>query len=229
MSLRDEGFAIIAGLFNRQHMSSIALELQCSSLQRSRAGCRNAFQLSCVQELANDASVLNLAREVLGSEAKPYRATLFDKSPQSNWLVVWHQDTALPLRRRVDVRGWGPWSVKDGMICAHAPSAALEQILAIRVHLDDSNGDNGPLKVLPRTHILGLLSDDAILDLRSRVPEFECHARVGDVILMRPLLVHSSSKSKTNGAARRVLHIEYSAQSLFPGGLELSACEGIKC
>ena len=30
--------------------------------------------------------------------AQPFRATLFDKSASANWLVVWHQDTALPMR-----------------------------------------------------------------------------------------------------------------------------------
>ena len=102
--------------------------------------------------------MIDLAREVLGPDAFPFRATLFDKSPTANWLVVWHQDTALPLRERIDQPGWGPWSIKEGIDYAHAPATALSQVLALRVSCDDSTVDNGPLRVLPRTHTLGVLS-----------------------------------------------------------------------
>ena len=81
------------------------------------------------------------------------RATLFDKSPDSNWLVVWHQDTALPLVERKDLPGWGPWSTKEGVLYAHAPSQALSQVLALRVHLDDSTSVNGPLRCSPELTI----------------------------------------------------------------------------
>jgi hypothetical protein len=125
------------------------------------------------------------------------------------------------LRGRLDVKGWGPWSVKEGVIYARAPASALEQVLAIRVHLDDSTAENGPLKVLPVTHKLGVLSDDAIHELAERTSPVECHVGSGGLVLMKPLLVHASSKSK-NDAPRRVLHIEWAAEKCFPGGLELS-------
>jgi len=88
----------------------------------------------------------------VGMCARPCRATLFDKSPRSNWLVVWHQDTVLPLRLRHEVPGGGPWSVKSGVLYAHAPAGVLEGIVALRVHLGDSLADKGPLRVLPGTH-----------------------------------------------------------------------------
>lgn len=181
---------------------------------------RNAIQIDAVRSLALGSSLMSFASEGLGDRAIPFRATLFDKSPHSNWLVVWHQDTALPIRERLDANGWGPWSVKEGVLCAHAPASALEQILAIRVHLDDSTAENGPLKILPATHRLGVLSDDAIHELAERTPTTECRVGSGSLVLMKPLIVHASSKSK-NDAPRRVLHIEYSAARRFPGGLEL--------
>jgi ectoine hydroxylase-related dioxygenase (phytanoyl-CoA dioxygenase family) len=147
-----------------------------------------------------------MARKVLGDNAVPFRATLFDKSRRSNWLVVWHQDTALPLRDRRETSGWGPWSVKEGVICAHAPASALEQVLAIRVHLDDSTEENGPLKVLPGTHSMGVLTDDAIHELAMARSAVECTVSAGGVLLMRPLLVHASSKAKTFARPRRALY-----------------------
>src|SRR5205823_4505707 len=153
-----------------------------------------------------------IAQQILGSDALPFRATLFDKSPTANCLVVWHQDTALPFRERREMPGWGPWSVKDGVIYAHAPASALSQVLALRLHLDDSTPENGPLRVLPKTHTLGVLSDDELHDLSTRVAAIDCLVRSGGVLAMRPLIVHASSKSQSH-APRRVLHIEYAASA----------------
>src|SRR5258707_14076007 len=98
-----------------------------------------------VNDLALDPRLVGLARQVLGANAFPFRATLFVKSPTSNWLITWHQDTALPLRQRREADGWSSWSVKNGVIYAHAPASALQQVIALRVHLDDSAEENGPL------------------------------------------------------------------------------------
>jgi hypothetical protein len=219
--LDDQGFEIVPDVIDSGAVSLLIQILSSSSLQRSRAGTRNAFQIDEVRSLALDPSLMTFANEALGDRATPFRATLFDKSPYSNWLVVWPQDTALPLRERRDAPGWGPWSVKEGVICAHAPASALEQVLAIRIHLDDSTAENGPLRVLPATQRLGVLSDDAIHELAERTPVIECRVGSGGLVLMKPLIVHASSKSK-NDAPRRVLHIEYSAAKRFPGGFELS-------
>jgi ectoine hydroxylase-related dioxygenase (phytanoyl-CoA dioxygenase family) len=173
-----------------------------------------------VAELAGGRRLLTLAQNVLGKDAKPFRATLFDKSPGSNWLVVWHQDTSLPLRFRRDVPGWGPWSVKAGVLYARAPTTALEQVVALRVHLDDSVPDNGPLRVLPGTHLMGVLSDTAIQDLAANIRPHECTVPRGGVISMRPLLVHASSKA-ANKSPRRVLHIEYATAFHLGSELEL--------
>ncbi|MGC1645758.1 MAG: phytanoyl-CoA dioxygenase family protein [Candidatus Sulfotelmatobacter sp.] len=160
--------------------------------------------------MAREPQMIELARQVLRSEAFPFRATLFDKSPAANWLVVWHQDTALPLRQRMELPGWGPWSVKEGIDYAHAPSTALSQVLALRVSCDDSSLVNGPLRVLPGTHTLGVLSDDALHDLSTQITPVDCVVPKGGVVAMHPLVVHASSKSQTK-MPRRVLHIEYAA------------------
>jgi len=153
--------------------------------------------------------MLAIARDYLG-EAIPYRATLFDKSAASNWLVTWHQDTALPIVARVNNRHWGPWSVKAGVLCAIAPASALSRIVALRVHLDDSTRDNGPLRVLPGTHLRGVLEDSAVHALAAAIAPVECLTPSGAVVAMRPLIVHASSKA-SGGRPRRVLHIEYTS------------------
>jgi ectoine hydroxylase-related dioxygenase (phytanoyl-CoA dioxygenase family) len=98
-------------------------------------------------------------------------------------------------------------------------------MLAMRVHLDHSNEKNGSLRVLPQTHTLGVLSDDQTHELAKKIPPVDCHVAAGGVLLMKPLLLHSSSKSKSETAHRRVLHIEYAACRSFPYGIELCTFE----
>ena len=167
----------------------------------------------------------SLLRAMSSVETRFRSGQPFDKSFRATWLVAWHQDKTLPVRERRDVKGWGPWWVKEGVICAHAPAYALEQILAIRIHLDPSNEQNGSLRVLPQTHTVGVLSHDETYDLAKRIPPVDCHVAAGGVLLMRPLLVHSSSKARSETAHRRVLHIEYAGCLSFPDSIELCASE----
>jgi len=219
--IEEHGFEILDDYIDGNAVVSLIKAVENSSISRSRAGIRHALEIDAVRSLSFDSRLTQLASTALGGSASPFRATLFEKSPRSNWLVVWHQDTALPLQERSNVAGWGPWSIKEGAICAHAPASALEHILAIRVHLDDSTAENGSLKVLPGTHALGVLSDDTIHELTQRTQSFECHIRSGGLLLMKPLLVHASSKTK-NQSPRRVLHIEYSDVTSFADGLRLA-------
>jgi ectoine hydroxylase-related dioxygenase (phytanoyl-CoA dioxygenase family) len=219
--VEEYGFVVIPGIFEEDRIELLAENLAMSDLRRSRAGVRHALGHPAVASLADDGQLLKVARCILGASAYPFRATMFEKTTEANWLVVWHQDTALPLRRRRETPGWGPWSVKEDVIYAHAPASALSQVLALRVHLDDSTSQNGPLRVLPATHTLGVLSDDAIHQLSQEIVPVECCVPRGGIVAMRPLVVHASSKSQSE-CARRVLHIEYAADTAIAGGLELA-------
>jgi hypothetical protein len=221
VEIERQGFAIIPDVVSEASISVLLERLSGTNLRRSRAGIRHALQHPAVMEIAQDPQLLDIARGTLGSEATPFRATLFDKSPLSNWLVVWHQDTALPLRKRFEAEGWGPWSVKDGILYAHAPASALDRALALRVHLDDSTVENGPLRVLPQTHKLGVLSDNAIHDLASRLKPVDCVVPKRGIVAMRPLIAHASSKSLSD-KARRVLHIEYASSWIIEDCFELA-------
>jgi len=219
--IEENGFAVVPGLFSSDCMDRLLEAVDRLEPRRSRAGIRHALRLAPVAGIARQAQLIGLVREVIGPEAFPFRATLFDKSPVSNWLVVWHQDTALPLREKRETAGWGPWSVKDEILYAHAPASALEQVVALRLHLDDSGADNGPLRVLPGTHDMGVLSDEQLHELSTKIEPVECLTGRGGVLAMRPLIVHASSKSRSE-KPRRVLHIEYSAVRCFEDGLELA-------
>lgn len=218
MTTTDRGFAVEDGIFERAEMTRTMAALMAATLKRTRAGARHVLAVPGVQALADDPRMLAIAARFIGMST-PFRATLFDKSPAANWLVAWHQDTALPLRRRIENPAWGPWSTKGGALYAHAPAWALERVVALRISLDDSTATNGPLRVLPDTHRFGVLTDQHIDRLaRSTVP-VDCVTDAGGVVAMHPLIVHASSKS-SDDRPRRVLHIEYA--SALEAGIDLA-------
>jgi hypothetical protein len=217
----EEGHRIFEAVFSSFEMQQLLAALSTANLTRTKAGARHVLRVPAVRELASDIRMLDLAAGFLGPGAVPFRATLFNKSPGANWLVVWHQDTALPLQRRMESDEWGPWSTKADILYAHAPAWALQRVIALRVSLDDSSANNGPLRVLPDTHRAGLLSDAEIERLARDVEPADCLAPSGGVIAMRPLTVHASSKA-TSDQPRRVLHIEYASAIDLGTGIELA-------
>jgi hypothetical protein len=216
----EAGFGIYPDVLNAGECDGLLALLE-PLVMRSRAGARHLMSTQAeVYRVAEDPRLRALASAFVGLDAQPYRATYFAKSPASNWLVPWHQDTALPLQSRFDAPDWGAWSEKEGILYAHAPAWALEKVIALRIHLDDSFEDNGPLQVIPGSHRFGLLTDDEARQIASDATAKLCTVRRGGVIAMRPLLLHASSKC-LSGRSRRVLHIEYAPSLELAPGIRL--------
>jgi ectoine hydroxylase-related dioxygenase (phytanoyl-CoA dioxygenase family) len=168
--------------------------------------------------LAEGDHIGSFVHQVLGRDAFPIRAILFDKTETANWKVSWHQDLTIAVMERCEESGYGPWSSKHGVVHVQPPAAVLEQMLAVRLHLDESGAGNGPLRVLPGSHRAGKLRDQEIPAWQQRTTEEVCLVPRGGALVMRPLLLHASSPA-TEPHHRRVLHIEYSNCEL-PTGLE---------
>ena len=126
------GFALVPTVLDRSEVLTVASSIEVDSSRRSRAGKRHLMRNGVVNRIAQDPRLVEIASRFLGPDLVPFRATLFDKSVQNNWLIVWHQDTALPLRDRRDAPGWGPWSIEDGITYAHAPVEALSRAVRRR-------------------------------------------------------------------------------------------------
>jgi hypothetical protein len=161
-------------------------------------------------------------RSCLPPHVQPVRAILFDKTPETNWNVAWHQDLTISVRRQADAPGYGPWSVKEGIIHVQPPPPVLETLVTLRLHLDPTPGENGALRVIPGSHRQGRLDARTISELRRATPEHVCEAEAGDVLLMKPLLLHASSASARPGH-RRVLHIEYADPETLHPSLQWAA------
>jgi hypothetical protein len=150
-----------------------------------------------------------------GKRHRLVRAIAFDKTPAANWFVPWHQDRTIAVLHRADVAGFEHWSLKDGMVHVEAPAALLGDMVTLRVHLDDCVESNGPLEVLPGTHRSGKLARPEIARLVRAEGSRACLAERGDVLGMRPLLLHRSQRAAVPGR-RRVLHLEFAATALPP-------------
>lgn len=233
--VEENGFSVLPELLDDSEVSTLlsAVSRVSEGLLRRKGGsvfgARNV--LRSVPELdavARSAKVLAIARRVLGNSALPVKGILFDKSADANWIVPWHQDLTICVKEKVEIDGYGPWSVKAGQVHVQPPVPILEAMLAIRIHLDDCDEQNGPLRVLPATHGLGRLSAEMIAALRAEIRPATCTVKRGGAVLMKPLLLHASSLVATTLAAtslaatsatvaqrhRRVVHVEYAAVNL---------------
>ncbi|PTL76753.1 phytanoyl-CoA dioxygenase family protein [Vitiosangium sp. GDMCC 1.1324] len=217
-----DGFALIPEAVPGADIDALLAALSTPSLGselRRRGGTRDLFEsVSEVRNLARSGAVRTAAEAVLGLGCFAVRALLFDKTPEANWKVIWHQDLTIAVRERCSVEGFGPWSEKAGIPHVQPPTTLLERMVAVRLHLDDCGAENGPVRVLPGSHRAGRLGPEDIASWRERTEPVECLLSRGGLLVMRPLLLHASS-SATAPVHRRVLHLEYAAESL-PDGLE---------
>jgi hypothetical protein len=207
--IETHGFTVVPKVLAPEEVSAWISRLE----PVAGAGRRAMLSESSVAALACSPRLLDLVRPFLPSEPFPVRGIFFDKSPEANWLVPWHQDLTLALQRKEDVEGFGPWSLKDGIPHVQPPVRMLEQMITVRLHLDATDEANGALRVLPGSHSRGRLAADEIQEWRSQVPEVLCRMEAGDALLMRPLLLHASGRSTTD-RHRRILHLEYAAFGL---------------
>jgi ectoine hydroxylase-related dioxygenase (phytanoyl-CoA dioxygenase family) len=223
-AIETSGYAVCSGIFSESDTAGLCKTLidwsasQSNSEARATGGSRISLR-DCPAALkaARKPSLLSQIQSVLGEDAFPVRAILFDKTPDANWKVAWHQDLTIAVEQRHETEGYSGWSEKDGISHVQPPPELLNRMLTARIHFDPCGAENGPLRVIPGSHRNGRLSAAQIQSHRQETPETLCIAGIGDVLFMRPLLLHASSAA-TLPAHRRVLHIEYAAESL-PGGL----------
>jgi ectoine hydroxylase-related dioxygenase (phytanoyl-CoA dioxygenase family) len=145
------------------------------------------------------------------------QCTYFEKTPQHNWLVPLHQDLSIPVAKRIEHLALKGWSFKDGTWFVPAPIHVLDTLIAVRLHLDVCGETDGALRVLAGSHRHGVVDADALEQLKHTATEHLCCVLQGGVLVLKPLLLHASSKS-TGSSLRRVLHWVYAPPSL-PLGL----------
>ena len=209
-TLADNGFEFIDALVDSASTTACAVQL---AEPTKGAGQRHLIEQPAVVALLKNPWVVATIRNALGECAFAYKATLFDKHNERNWLVPWHQDVSIPVAARHDMEDWNGWSVKDGVNYVQPPTTMLSSLVALRVHLDDCNERNGPLRVLAGSHSSGRIQQNEIAALAASFEVRTIVGKAGSALLMRPLLIHASSKAISD-ERRRVLHLEFAACAL---------------
>lgn len=204
MNLDDRGFCTFPCAIPEELLNA----LRDTLFNDHNAGERCLLDHPIVRETA-----LSLKRELceasfLARDAVAIQAIAFNKTATKNWKVAWHQDLMFPFAKRVTSLGFDLPTVKEGIHYARPPQSILEQLLAVRLHLDDCDMTNGPLRISPGTHRYGILKTSEISNIVTRHGEMTALAKKGEALLMRPLTLHASSKA-TEPKHRRILHFVY--------------------
>lgn len=222
----EKGFLILKNVLNEDetshHIKSLSKLKSANGVSKKKDsiyGVRNLLNLSPeVKEFAESEAVRKIVKKFIGKNANPVRAIYFDKTADANWKVPWHQDLTISVEEKIETEGFSAWSLKAGIQHVQPTVEILENILTLRFHLDDADETNGALKVLEGTHKYGRLSADKIKLCKRKTNSCLCVASKGDVLIMKPLLVHSSLAG-SNPKNRRVIHMDFSNVSL-PNGLK---------
>jgi len=215
----EKGFTVIGDVFSESEVEALLAAIEKADTDKPTF--RKTGDLFAIRQFLKEVPqalplvfserLKTIISDLFGEEYFVVKSIYFDKPGASNWFVAYHQDLTISVDRKVDMEGFGPWSVKQNQYAVQPPLAILQNNFTIRIHLDDTDEYNGALRLVPGSHLKGVCRPETI-DWNTEVEE-TCKVAKGGVMLMRPLLLHASSRT-TNNKKRRVLHIEFSDQSL---------------
>jgi len=194
------------------------IEAIASRLAPDRAGIRLHGIAELPALLAPGTAIGGVAAGAIGPAARPVRAILFDKTATANWSLGWHQDRTIVVAERRDVDGYGPWTIKAGLLHVAPPFDLLAHMVTLRMHLDPVAADNAPLLIAPGSHHAGRVAEEDIDSVVGACGIATCLAERGDVWLYSTPILHASEVA-VRPQRRRVLQVDYAAEEL-PGGLE---------
>lgn len=219
LQLSEDGAQLFPAIINAENLRNIIEAI--SILPQHKAGLRLRGMQELNPFLAAGGCIGKVAESVLGHKCFPVRVILFDKTENTNWSLGWHQDRTIAVEERIDIQGFGPWSIKDGIHHVEPPFELLASLVTMRVHLDDVPDTNAPLLIARGSHKLGRISLEDVLKVVERSDVYTCTARAGDIWAYSTPILHAS-KSAVIPSKRRVLQVDY-ATACLPAGLSWAA------
>jgi predicted DNA-binding transcriptional regulator YafY/ectoine hydroxylase-related dioxygenase (phytanoyl-CoA dioxygenase family) len=223
--VKRRGYAVLENMYTSKEVGKILSTITRATEDQERFRRTEAlFAIrGLLQEIPNlkyllfNSNLCSLIREGFGQGYFLTKAIYFDKPPRSNWYVTWHQDVPINVKEKAETAGFRGWTNKAGLVSVRPPLKYLQSAFTVRIHLDDTDEENGALKVIPKSHF-SILSDEEIAEVRETTESKCCKIQKGGVHLMKPLTLHASSKTENNKHSR-VIHLEFNNKEL-PGGLE---------
>jgi hypothetical protein len=214
----ENGFAIIKDVFIDSEIQAILEKVESADTTNPTFRVsKDVFAIrQFLKEVPASASLIfsdRLTRliESIREGCFVVKSIYFDKPADANWFVSYHQDLTISVNKKINIEGYGPWSTKQNQFAVQPPLRILENNFTVRIHLDDTDENNGALRVIPTSHLKGVYRPETI-DWRIE-KEIVCNVPRGGVMIMRPLLLHASGRT-TNHHKRRVIHIEFSRELL---------------
>ncbi|OYQ45504.1 phytanoyl-CoA dioxygenase [Flavobacterium cyanobacteriorum] len=215
----EKGFTVVDDVYSAEEIAAVIAAIEAADT--SGTTFRKTGDLFAVrqflkefpelQDIIFNIKLKNIIRSLFGENYFVVKSIYFDKPPASNWYVACHQDLTISVKERIETNGYGPWTKKQGQFAVQPPVEILENIITIRLHLDNTNEANGALKVFPGSHLNKIYRPENIN--RIKEPGEFCNVKKGGIMIMKPLLMHSSGRTQ-NKERRRVIHIEFSSVSL---------------
>lgn len=217
--LRVNGYEILTQVIDCQSIDLLKKEIAEYTRYEKIHGIRNIhLKVPAIAELTRSSLLGNIIADYNNyKNFKLIKAIFFNKNQNNNWSVPWHQDKTIGVKKKVVLPGYQNWTVKQGVTHVQPPAEILNSIITIRIALEDSDRHNGALNIIPRSHKLGILDKKAIDRFAQTESDLYCSMKAGDILVMRPLILHSSPKS-TSDRERGTIHLEYSNAKL-PSGL----------
>lgn len=207
----DDGVSVVRRAVAAETISSV---VQAFSDATGKPGRRGFAPTASVRALIVGGGALGeLAAFFAARAMKPVRVLFFDKTAETNWAVPWHQDRTIAVRERVDTPGFGAWSVKEGVTHVEPPVSLLENMLTLRLFLDDCDAGSGPLEIACNTHNVGRIPSQNARAVAHGSRCFVALGKAGDVLAMRLLSLHKSDRA-AEPSRRRVLHVDYAGEDL---------------
>ncbi len=187
------------------------------------AGSRGLLQVPGMVDLGHALRRHPRLAPLLTGAPQGVQCILFDKSTASNWAVAAHQDVCIPVASPVESPGWRTPTIKEGVWHQQPPDAVLSGLVIVRVQVDPTPNADGALEVIPESHRQGRSTAERIAQSAMEGPWQSCGLDAGDALVMRPLLLHRSSRLTVAGR-RRVLHFVFGPARLpdgacWPAGL----------
>lgn len=217
--MQKNGYSILNNVFTKRELKKLGRELDAYFKQSDEPafGKRTLLKdIPTLKPLLLNENLLKIVK-VIDPNAFLSKAIYFDKPEDQNWYVTWHQDLPINVNEKIETAGFSSWTFKKGIHSVCPPEELLHTIFAIRIHLDATTERNGALKIVPGSH-KKRLSDEEIATITSNCTPYFCEVEEGGLQLMKPLLLHASSKVQ-NQKSRRVIHLEFTSAEL-PGALD---------
>ena len=217
--LFDNGFSVMENIYSEEEIQNILTIIdQTDSSNETFRKTNDLFairqflrEIPTVIDLIFTENLKSVMKEIIGGDFFVVKSIYFDKPETSNWYVPYHQALTISVDKKMEIKNFELWTTKQNQFAVQPPIEFLENITTIRIHLDDTDENNGALRVVPKSHLKKIYRPETI-DWNKEI-ETICRVKKGGIMLMKPLTLHSSKRT-TNNKKRRVIHIEFSNREL---------------